>query len=120
MILQSALFPDKVQNLLSAKLEALVNDLGDFARVPKTILQKEAELAKDWYAGSGCYKVLSSIDQKTLVVTGILDTLVHRQNGLVLANGIRNSQLLEYPAAGHGLIYQHPKELAAEIVKLFI
>lgn len=119
-LLTGNLFSDKASPIMMPKLTAIVRASGSLGRVPLAILNQEYRLAQEWLDGSGSYKLLSRIQMPTLVITGILDKVVHRQNALVLANSIPGAKLTEYSDAAHGIIFQYPSELAAEIIQLLI
>ena len=87
--------------------------------LPGDTVRQQLQLSNDWYAGDGSYQQLSRIRQPTLIVAGVLDKIVHRQNSLLLANGIYDSKLLEYAHAGHGVMYQYATVIADEIIEYF-
>lgn len=103
---------------MAPKLRALVVSGGHLTNVSLAILKQQLRLTQAWLDGQGSYKRLLNIRIPTLVITGILDQVIHRQNALVLANGIPNACLVEYPLGGHGVIYQYPIEISLEIAKL--
>lgn len=117
-LIGKTLFTDKILPIAIPPLSAVVRVSGNLAKVPSNMLNQEYNLAQAWFAGSGTYKLLSQIAIPTLVITGILDKIVHRQNALVLANSIPGAKLSEYPDAAHGVIFQYPKQVAQEIIQL--
>ncbi len=119
--LMDVLFPAPAIPAMQAKMRDIFRTAGLVRSVPGRAVLAEKVLLDEWYAaGGGSYSYLSDINQPTLVMMGILDRVVHRQNGIVLANGMRNAKLLEFPDAGHGLIYQHPERIVGEIVQYFM
>jgi pimeloyl-ACP methyl ester carboxylesterase len=67
----------------------------------------------------GSYDYLKSITQPTLVVNGMQDVIVYTVNSYILAEHIPDAQLILYPDANHGSIYQYP-ELFTAHVRLFL
>lgn len=67
----------------------------------------------------GSYDYLSTIAQPTLVVNGTKDVIVYTVNSYILAQNIPDAQLILYPDANHGSIYQYP-ELFSAHVNLFL
>jgi pimeloyl-ACP methyl ester carboxylesterase len=60
---------------------------------------------------------LTGITQPTLVANGSNDILVPTVNSYLLAGHIPNAQLIIYPDANHGFLFQYPHEFAAEVNK---
>jgi pimeloyl-ACP methyl ester carboxylesterase len=58
---------------------------------------------------------LAGITQPTLVANGDNDIMVPTKNSQLLAEKLPNAQLSIYPNAGHGFLFQHPTEFAAEV-----
>ena len=52
---------------------------------------------------------LADIKQPTLVVNGNHDIMMPTINSFVLSQGIPNAQLIIYPDAGHGSLFQYPQ-----------
>lgn len=65
------------------------------------------------------YEWLDKIKQPVLVTNGVEDIMVPTENSYILAGQLPNAQLIIYPDAGHGHLFQYPK-LFAEHVKLFL
>ncbi|MBM7601495.1 pimeloyl-ACP methyl ester carboxylesterase [Virgibacillus halotolerans] len=65
------------------------------------------------------YEWLHKIKQPVLVTNGVEDIMVPTENSYILAGQLPNAQLIIYPDAGHGHLFQYPK-LFAEHVKLFL
>jgi pimeloyl-ACP methyl ester carboxylesterase len=53
------------------------------------------------------YKTLKSIHQPVLVVTGNNDTMLNTEGSITMFNQLKNAQLVLYPDANHGSIFQH-------------
>jgi pimeloyl-ACP methyl ester carboxylesterase len=67
----------------------------------------------------GSYDYLKKITQPTLVVNGTKDVIVYTVNSYILAQNLPDAQLILYPDANHGSIYQYP-ELFTQHVNLFL
>jgi pimeloyl-ACP methyl ester carboxylesterase len=58
---------------------------------------------------------LVGIAHPTLVANGDHDVLIPTRNSRLLASNLPNAELSIYPGAGHGFLFQHPTEFAAEV-----
>jgi pimeloyl-ACP methyl ester carboxylesterase len=67
----------------------------------------------------GAYDYLKSIRQPTLVVNGGNDVIVYSVNSFILQQHLPNAQLILYPDANHGSLYQYP-ELFVRHVSMFL
>jgi pimeloyl-ACP methyl ester carboxylesterase len=76
----------------------------------------EAWLSRNW---TGVCGQLQHISVTTLIITGTEDVAVPAANSLILVKKITNAWLVQIKGAGHGLMYQYPKQFT-EIVKTFL
>ena len=76
----------------------------------------EAWLSRNW---TGVCGQLQHISVPTLIITGTEDVAVPAANSLILVKKITNAWLVQIKGAGHGLMYQYPKQFT-EIVKTFL
>jgi pimeloyl-ACP methyl ester carboxylesterase len=65
------------------------------------------------------YEYLKELTQPTLVVNGGADVIIYTANSFILQQNIPNAQLILYPDANHGSLYQYP-ELFVRHVSLFL
>ena len=78
----------------------------------------QAEAITDWgIPDTTKLARLAGITQPTLVANGSNDILVPTVNSYLLAGHIPNAQLIIYPDANHGFLFQYPHEFAAEVNK---
>ena len=78
----------------------------------------QAEAITDWgIPDTTKLARLAGITQPTLVANGSNDILVPTVNSYLLAGHISNAQLIIYPDANHGFLFQYPHEFAAEVSK---
>jgi pimeloyl-ACP methyl ester carboxylesterase len=68
-----------------------------------------AALAKIGAARENPYEYLRAIQQPTLVVNGDADLIIYSVNSWILQQNIPNAQLIIYPDAAHGSLYQYPE-----------
>jgi pimeloyl-ACP methyl ester carboxylesterase len=78
-----------------------------------------AALAKWGTPRENRYEYLKALTQPTLVVNGGADVIVYTVNSFILQQNIPNAQLILYPDANHGSLYQYP-ELFVRHVSLFL
>ena len=57
----------------------------------------------------GSYEYLKTIRQPTLVINGDSDVIIYSINSWILQRHIPNAQLIIYPDANHGSLYQYPE-----------
>ncbi|MEM5296801.1 alpha/beta hydrolase [Burkholderia sp. JPY481] len=61
------------------------------------------------------YAYLSALSQPTLVVNGDNDVIIYTVNSLILRQHIPNAQLIIYPDANHGSLYQYPERFVEDV-----
>lgn len=59
---------------------------------------------------------MAFITQPTLIVNGDKDMQVPTENSYIMHEKIKNSQLILYPNAGHGSIFQYAEEFSKEVI----
>lgn len=59
---------------------------------------------------------LAFITQPTLIVNGDKDMQVPTENSYIMHEKIKNSQLVIYPNAGHGSIFQNAEDFSKELI----
>ena len=74
-----------------------------------------AALAKWGKPQDNPYGYLSAVGQPTLVVNGDNDVIIYTINSLILRQHIPNAQLIIYPDANHGSLYQYPERFVADV-----
>jgi pimeloyl-ACP methyl ester carboxylesterase len=67
----------------------------------------------------GAWDYLKEIRQPTLVVNGSNDVIIYTINSFILQQHLPNAQLILYPDASHGSLYQYP-ELFVGHVSMFL
>jgi pimeloyl-ACP methyl ester carboxylesterase len=76
----------------------------------------QAEAIADWgIPDMSKLARLAGITQPTLVANGNNDIMVPTVNSYLLAGHIPNAELVIYPDAGHGFLFQYPHEFAAAV-----
>ena len=80
----------------------------------------QAKALIDWCAApDDGDAMIGSIRQPSLVVSGSDDTMLPAENALRLCRAMPDAQLILYPDAGHGALFQHPARFAGH-VRLFL
>jgi pimeloyl-ACP methyl ester carboxylesterase len=76
----------------------------------------QAEAITDWGIPDAAKLArLTAITQPTLVAHGDNDVMVPTANAYLLAGHIPNAELVIYPDANHGFLFQYPHEFAAKV-----
>ena len=76
----------------------------------------QAEAINDWgIPDMSKLARLAGITQPTLVANGNNDIMVPTVNSYLLAGHLPDAELIIYPDAGHGFLFQYPHEFAAEV-----
>ena len=63
----------------------------------------------------GSYEYLKTIRQPTLVINGDHDVIVYTINSYILQQNIPDAQLILYPDASHGALYQYPERFVRHV-----
>lgn len=63
------------------------------------------------------YAYLESITQPTLVVNGDNDVIIYSINSWILQQHIPDAQLILYPDANHGSLYQYPERFVTHVAQ---
>jgi pimeloyl-ACP methyl ester carboxylesterase len=61
------------------------------------------------------YEYLNAINQPTLVINGDHDVIIYTINSYILQQNIPNAQLILYPDASHGSLYQYPERFVRHV-----
>ena len=82
-------------------------------------MRQQAKAITGWcatkYPGN---KILASIDQPVLIVSGSNDTMLPDSNAYFMFKQLKNAQLILYADAGHGALFQYPDQFCAEVKAL--
>jgi pimeloyl-ACP methyl ester carboxylesterase len=74
-----------------------------------------AALAKWGAPRENQYGYLHALTQPTLVVNGDNDVIIYSINSWILQQNIPNAQLIIYPDANHGSLYQYPERFVTHV-----
>ncbi|MBU1558785.1 MAG: alpha/beta hydrolase, partial [Gammaproteobacteria bacterium] len=105
-------FPESVLPRVEHKMEQIVLSASLEGAPSKEMLEKEGELSARFSADDSNRKALNHLLVPTLIVSGALDELIPTENASLLSETISGAHLMEYPDAGHGVVYQYPLEVA--------
>jgi pimeloyl-ACP methyl ester carboxylesterase len=76
-----------------------------------------AALAKWGTPRENPYDYLKALTQPTLVVNGDNDVIIYSINSWILQQNIPNAQLILYPDANHGSLYQYPERFVKHVTQ---
>jgi pimeloyl-ACP methyl ester carboxylesterase len=76
-----------------------------------------AALAKWGAPRENPYDYLKAIVQPTLVINGDADVIIYSINSWTLQQHIPNAQLIIYPDANHGSLYQYPERFVTHVAQ---
>ena len=80
----------------------------------EAIMAQQAKALIGWCATKDPdNKILSVIDQPVLIVCGSNDTMLPDSNAYFMFKHLRNAQLILYPDAGHGALFQYPERFVS-------
>jgi pimeloyl-ACP methyl ester carboxylesterase len=76
----------------------------------ETIMAQQAKALIGWCATKDpASKILGAIEQPVLIVSGGDDTMLPASNAYFMFKHLKNAQLILYPDAGHGALFQYPE-----------
>jgi len=75
--------------------------------------ERQASAFRSW---TGSYDRLNGIQSPTLILTGLKDVVIAPQNSVIMSRQIPGAELVTFPGAGHGLMYQCPDRFSAIIM----
>lgn len=83
-------------------------------RTSEESVSKQADALSSW---PGTYERLPGIRSPTLVVTGSEDVVIPPENAVTLTERIPGARLVQFPGAGHGVMYQCPEWFAGTVLE---
>ena len=86
-----------------------------------TTIKKQFEINEAWLSTNwpGVCDLLQKVTIPTLIITGTEDEAIPSGNALILVDKIPGAWLVQIKDAGHGLMYQYPKNFT-NIVETFL
>lgn len=86
------------------------------APVATNTIAAQASALEAWGAApKGGYSYLAGLKQPVLVADGAADVVFPTRNSIALAQALPNAQLIVYPDAGAGFLFQFPEQFASYI-----
>ncbi|HEF5875073.1 TPA: alpha/beta hydrolase [Burkholderia cenocepacia] len=83
--------------------------------ISATVTAGQSSLLRNWSTDADAARALHRLSLPTLVLAGDDDTVLPPSNAETLAGTIAGAQLLVVRSAGHAMMFQYPRELAAAI-----
>ena len=74
----------------------------------EAVTAQQAKALIGWCATKDPDRILRSIEQPVLVVSGTNDTMLPDNNAYLMFKHLNNAQLILYPDADHGALFQYP------------
>jgi pimeloyl-ACP methyl ester carboxylesterase len=92
--------------------------LGSRAAVAPESIQRQVAAIGAWGAGkNSAYDRLHEIKAPTLVANGVHDIMTHAYNSYVISQRVPAAQLILYPDAGHGFLFQYPEQFGKHVLE---
>jgi len=85
----------------------------------KAVLAQRAAIGRWGAKRERAWDYLQDIRQPTLIVNGANDVIIYTINSYILEQNLPNAQLIIYPDAAHGSLFQYP-ELFVRHVSMFL
>jgi pimeloyl-ACP methyl ester carboxylesterase len=86
------------------------------SEVNAKVARAQIEALSKWGAPrENPYEYLNAIRQPTLVINGDHDVIIYTVNSYILQQNIPNAQLILYPDASHGSLYQYPERFVRHV-----
>jgi pimeloyl-ACP methyl ester carboxylesterase len=80
----------------------------------EAVMIQQAKAIEAWCATKDPEnKILGRIDQPALIVSGSNDTMLPASNAYFMFQHVKNAQLILYPDAGHGALFQYPNRFVS-------
>src|SRR3984893_15225649 len=83
----------------------------------KAALAQRAAIAKWGAKREHAWDYLKDIKQPSLVVNGSNDVIIYTINSYILEQNLPNAQLIIYPDAAHGSLFQYPALFVADVTR---
>lgn len=97
-----------------ARLDRRVEPFGPQVK-PASVMAQMQALGK-WGRGLGsAFARLPALERPVLVANGAHDVMVHAFHSWVLSQRLPDAELVLYPDAGHGFLFQHAARFAAHV-----
>ncbi len=87
------------------------------AVAPESV-KKQVGAIGAWGQGhNSAYQRLGEIAAPALIANGVHDVMTHAYNSYVMAQKMPNAQLILYPRAGHGFLFQYPELFGRHVLE---
>ncbi|RFU48285.1 alpha/beta fold hydrolase [Paraburkholderia sp. DHOC27] len=83
--------------------------------IPADVTTAQQKLMQRWKLDDHAYARLSKLTVPTLALVGTDDEVLQPDNTVVLSHVVPQATLVEVKDAGHAMMYQYPRQLAARI-----
>jgi pimeloyl-ACP methyl ester carboxylesterase len=83
--------------------------------IPEDVTAAQQKVLERWKQDDHAYHRLGRLTVPTLVLVGTNDVVLPPGNTVVLSHAFPNATMVEVSDAGHAMMYQYPRQLAARI-----
>lgn len=107
----SLLFPAGARARVSQPFQQIFKAADLEGKVSSELLLKQQALVQDWYSA----KSRERMDVSALIFVGEKDCIIPAENAHILQTLFKLSEVVTYEDAGHGLIYQYPRDISDRV-----
>ncbi|WP_175920786.1 alpha/beta fold hydrolase [Burkholderia latens] len=113
----SVLFPKSALPLAERCFRGAMFVPSDYTlpEISAAVTAGQSALLRNWSTDADAARALHRVSPPTLVLAGADDAVLPQRNADTIADTIAGAQLLVVRSAGHAMMYQYPRELAAAI-----
>lgn len=108
-------FPESVRERFKDKMYQIYDGAVFEGVITDEMIKKEGSLREAWNKDDDHFEKLKQLKLPILLIAGKEDLLVPVDNTLLMQKHLKHARKVVYNDAGHGVIYQYPKDVADQI-----